>query len=264
LIVDSHCHVSPLWYEPAESLLFQMDRNGVERAVLIQMMGQADNSYQFDCLRRFPGRFASVVIVDTDRPDAPEALARLAEVGASGVRFRPGTRSPGEDPLAAWRAAARLGLAVSCLGTAAEFAAGEFAQLIGSLPELPIVVEHLGGVGRPGGEPLPPETVQGVFGLARFANVSIKVPGLGEFCRRALPVAGPFPFVEPVPPYLRMAYEAFGPRRMLWGSDYPPVSAREGYRNALRLAMEQFADRSEAERDLIFGGTALSLFPFRT
>ena len=42
LIVDGHCHVSTCWYEPVESLLFHMDRNGVARAVLIQMNGQAD------------------------------------------------------------------------------------------------------------------------------------------------------------------------------------------------------------------------------
>ncbi len=60
-IVDSHCHVSPVWYEPVESLLHQMEQNGVEHAVLIQMRGQANNEYQFECVRRYPGRFAPVV-----------------------------------------------------------------------------------------------------------------------------------------------------------------------------------------------------------
>ncbi len=45
-IVDSHCHVSPVWYEPVETLLFQMDRNEVAQAVLVQMLGQYDNAYQ--------------------------------------------------------------------------------------------------------------------------------------------------------------------------------------------------------------------------
>src|SRR5438309_1118297 len=108
IIVDSHCHVSDCWYEPVESLLNQMDRNGVEKAILIQMQGQANNAYQAACARQHPGRFASVVIVDTDRADAPAVLARLTEEGASGVRLRPTTRSPGDDPLAIWRAAARL------------------------------------------------------------------------------------------------------------------------------------------------------------
>ncbi|HKG26679.1 MAG TPA: hypothetical protein VKB09_13590, partial [Thermomicrobiales bacterium] len=89
VIVDSHCHVSPSWYEPVESLLFQMDRHSVGHAVLIQIQGKFDNSYQFDCLRRCPGRFAPVVFVDAARPDAVEALARLAEEGASGVRLMP-------------------------------------------------------------------------------------------------------------------------------------------------------------------------------
>ena len=57
-----------------------------------------------------------------------------------------------------------------------------------------------------------------------------------------------------------MAYERFGPGRMMWGSDYPPVSAREGYRNALRLALDRFASASEEDRELIFGKVALSVF----
>ena len=89
------------------------------------------------------------------------------------------------------------------------------------------------------------------------------MPGLGEFCRRAMPVTEPFPFERPLPPLLELAYDSFGPGRLMWGSDYPPVSAREGYRNALQLVMEQFAGKGEEERRLIFGETALSVFPLR-
>jgi L-fuconolactonase len=233
----------------------------VAHAVLIQMMGQTDNRYQQECQRRYPGRFASVVIVDTEQPEAPRELARLAAEGASGLRLRPGTRSPGEDGLAIWREAARLGLAVSCMGSAADFAAEAFARLLEELPELTIVIEHLGSLGRAAGEG--PNVVERVLALARFPSAYIKIPGLGEFCRRAMPVREPFPFVEPVPPLLAQVYDAFGPDRMMWGSDFPPVSGREGYRNALRWTMEQFAERSEANRERIFGGTALRVFPVR-
>ena len=37
VVVDTHCHVSPYWYEPVETLLYQMTTNGVDQAVLIQM-----------------------------------------------------------------------------------------------------------------------------------------------------------------------------------------------------------------------------------
>src|SRR5579864_1391260 len=114
VVIDSHCHVSDLWYEPVETLLFQMDRNGVDGAVLIQILGQFDNGYQQDCLRRYPGRFASVVMVNVAEPTAIGELRRLAEDGASGVRLRPTARSVGDDPMAIWRTAADLGLSVSC------------------------------------------------------------------------------------------------------------------------------------------------------
>jgi L-fuconolactonase len=262
LIVDSHCHVSDCWYEPVEVLLGQMDRNGVAHAVLIQMNGQTNNAYQTACVRRYPGRFAPVVIVDTDRPDAIATLGRLADDGASGVRLGPTTRSPGEDPLAIWRATARLGLAVSCGGNAAGFSSPDFAALVAAVPETRIVVEHLGALNQPV-DAYQEELRRKVFGLARFSNVSIKIHGLGEFSRRALPVTQPFPFERPVPPLLEEAYAAFGPNRMMWGSDYPPVSGREGYHLALNLTMEQLVGKSEADRAAIFGGTALATFPVR-
>src|ERR1700674_2366830 len=146
VIVDSHCHVSDCWYEPVEVLVSQMDRNGVAHAVLIQMNGQANNAYQAACVQKYPGRFASVVIVDVERADAPTTLARVAEEGASGVRLSPKTRSPGDDPFAIWRAAARLGLAVSCGGAAADFASPKFAALVQAVPDARIVVEHLGSL----------------------------------------------------------------------------------------------------------------------
>lgn len=261
-IVDSHCHAALGWYEPIESLLFEMDRNDVAKAILIQIQGQSDNSYQTVCVRRYPHRLASVVIVDTDRPDAVETLEKLAEEGASGIRLRPTVRSIGADPLAIWRAAERLGLSVSCGGTGGDFASAEFADLIQAVSSLKIVIEHLGSANRPD----PTETMElqrKVFALSRFPNVHIKIHGLGEFAQRAMPVVEPFPFVQPVPSALEMAYEAFGARRMMWGSDYPPVSGREGYRNALGFTMERFSRVSDEERQQIFGGTALAVFPLR-
>ena len=261
-VVDSHCHVTTVWYEPVEVLLFQMERNAVDKAILIQINGEFNNDYQAECARKFPGRFASVVIVDTDRPDAPDLLAREAERGAAGVRLRPDTRSPGNDPFAIWRAADLLGLPVSVGGSGDLYAAPAFAELIAKFPKLKIVIEHLGSVNRPDGDEA--DVVrQKVFDLSRFPNTYIKLPGLGEFVKRAMPVEQPFPFVRPIPSSIDRAIAAFGANRVMWGSDYPPVSSREGYANALRFPMEQLAGRSEAERNAIFGDTALSVFQIR-
>jgi L-fuconolactonase len=231
--------------------------------VLIQMMGQYDNRYQFDCVRRHPGRFAPVVLVDTQQPQAPQVLSRLAGEGASGVRLQAGGRSTGDDPLAIWRAAERLGLSVSCAGSPAEFASPAFAALLEALPRLAVVVEHLGSLGQPRNTPSAEETVAQVMVLARYPNVAMKITGLGEFSRRAMPVQEPSPFAQPVPDLLPRAVAAFGPDRLMWGSDYPPVSAREGYANALRWPREQLAHLGAEACDAIFGGTALRIFPVR-
>ena len=259
-VVDTHCHVSLAWYEPVECLLIQMDRNNVQSALLIQIGGQYDNGYQFECVARYPDRLASVVLVDASLPDAPDTLASLAEKGAVGVRLSADTRSLGDDPLAIWRKADELGLVVSCPGGFDSLASDDFASLLEELPRLPIIIEHLGGVKHHDNPEAPYRQAEKIFSLARYANTAIKFHGLGEFATRNMPVAE-FPFAKPIPPFLEMAYEAFGPARMMWGSDYPPVSSREGYRNALQMTLAQFKDKPTAEVEQIFGGTALTLFP---
>jgi L-fuconolactonase len=262
-VVDTHCHVSTVWYEPVESLLFQMDRHGVEHAVLIQMMGQFDNAYQFSCVRRFPGRFAPVVLVDHQRPDAVSTLERLAGEGASGIRLPATARSPGGNALALWQAAARLNVPISCPGTPDDFASPAFADLVSTLPELRLVIEHLGSLGQPRGNPTAEATVDRVMALARFGNVWMKITGLGEYCRRAMPVSQPSPFVPPTPDLLERAVAAFGAERLMWGSDYPPVSSREGYANALQWPRERLALLPIHDVAAIFGGTALTVFALR-
>lgn len=260
LIVDTHCHVSLAWYNPVESLLFQMDQNQVQYALLIQMGGQHDNTYQAKCVARYPDRLASVVLVDVGRHDAPDTLTSLAEQGAVGVRLSADARSPGDDPLVIWRRADELGLVVSCSGSIDSFSSDDFASLIEELPNLPVIIEHLGGVNHRNSPEVPYHRAEKVFSLSRYANTAIKIHGLGEFAARHMPVTE-FPFTKPIPPFLQMAYEAFGPDRMMWGSDYPPVSFREGYRNALQLTLAQFEDEPTAMVEQIFGGTALSFFP---
>ena len=257
VIVDTHCHAGRNWFEPIESLLYQMDANGVDKAVLIQHRGTYDNSYLLDCARRFPGRLAVVAMVDTESPDAPAALAGWAAKGVNGVRLESHQRSPGPDTLAIWRKAEELGLVVSCQGTVEQFASSEFADLVAAVPRLTIVIEHLAGATS---EVNPPYTLY-EKALARYPNTYIKVPGLGEIGERP-PVLQPDFALDFTPPLIELAYEAFGPRRMMWGSDYPPVSGREGYRNALQGVMEHPALGDPEDREWVMGKTALAVFDF--
>jgi L-fuconolactonase len=258
MLVDSHCHASLAWYAPVESLLHEMDRSRVERAILIQIVTEYDNSYQQECVRNHPDRLVSVVHLDGTQPSAPRELEHLAADGARGVRLGADLRSPGDDPLAIWRTAERLGLVVSCYRTGTDPA--RVAEFATALPNLKIVLEHYTARAN---TPAEQEFRPGVPSLARFANVFIKVTGLGEFAQRARPVRHPFPFEEPIPTNLEDAYAAFGAGRMMWGSDYPPVANREGYANALGLCQQQFAARPAAEQAQIFGDVADAVFGSR-
>jgi L-fuconolactonase len=257
LIVDSHCHVGRSWYEPVEALMFQLDRNGVERAVLVQSLAQYDNCYQADCVARFPDRLASVVRVDEALPDAAERLVQEVARGAAGVRLRPDTRSPGGDPLLLWRLAAELGITVSCVGGAAEFAAPEFAEILTAFPSLPVVLEHAGNL-RPLTAGYDTCVDQRIMELGSLPNAYVKFHGIGEYGRKLSSTGDGFPFQRPVPDLVNRAIRAFGVEKSMWGSDYPVVSGREGYRNALVWAREELG-MTEAELDQVFGGVALRL-----
>ena len=260
LTIDTHCHASASWFEPIEVLLFQMDSNAVDKAVLIQHRGEYDNSYLLECARANPGRFAVVAIVDTDQPDAPETLAEWAAQGVQGVRFTAATRSPGGDPLAIWRKAAELGLVVSCLDTCAAYVSEDFQALVKEFLELRIMIEHFGfwhAEGQAGHDSFPK-----LMELARYPNLYLKVPGFGEYVPRPFPARNP-PFdLGAVPPYIDKAVEAFGAERMVIGTDYPPSSEREGYTNVVRYLREYLTRFRTQQQEAILGGTAASLFRF--
>jgi L-fuconolactonase len=156
VVVDSHSHATPAWYEPVEALLFQMDRYGVRYANLVQIGGYFDHTYQEQALARYPGRLANIVQVDWTRPDAVQQLeALVVRRNVSGLRLRPESRSPGDDPLAIWRAAARMRLGITVSGNLDGFTSELFPQVLAAVPEVPVVIEHLGSVNTPDGEMSP-------------------------------------------------------------------------------------------------------------
>lgn len=264
MIVDSHAHVSPCWYEPVETLLHHMDRHGVETAVLTQMIGQVDNSYQQDCVSRYGTRFLSVVWVDAQAPEVGTAVERLAREGAAGVRLRPGARLPDGTLPEVWRAVQRCGLPVSCVGSAETFAAPAFAALLAALPDVTVVLEHLGGSSSPVDTDEALALRQEVLGLARLPNVMLKLPGMGELMPRsptALRDGEPFGGRSHL--LVEQALAAFGARRLMWGSDFPVVSAREGYGNALKFARQSLAGQPEHALDDMFRRNALRVFRAR-
>ncbi len=104
-----------------EELLEHARPCGVDRIVLIQMSFYGfDNSYMLDSMRRFPGLFSGVAVIDEAGPDPAGQMRSLKQQGVRGFRIRPGDRSPqtsldGEGMSAMWKCGAEEGLSMSCL-----------------------------------------------------------------------------------------------------------------------------------------------------
>ncbi|WP_433041525.1 amidohydrolase family protein [Dactylosporangium sp. CS-033363] len=254
-IVDSYAHVGNQWYEPVETLLYVMDANDVERAVLLQYTGQFDNAYLLGCARKWPDRLAAVPAIDPASPGWRPVLDALVEQGARGIRLHPASRCATGDPLDIWRAAGERGLVISCLGTGEEFASAEFQQVLAATGGAPVIVEHMGSK-RKLSQSYTVEDAQTVFAaLLPHDNVLLQVHGLGENLPRRIPSAD-FPFTG-TPDVLLAAAAAFPAGRLLWGSDFPSVLGREGYRNSFDQVRRVLHG---ADLDRIFAANARRLY----
>jgi L-fuconolactonase len=66
--------------------------------------------------------------------------------------------------------------------------------------------------------------------------------------------------IESLRPYLDVVVEAFGPERLMAGSDWPVCLVATEYERWWRVLRDYFADYSEAEQAQIFGVTAMRTY----
>ena len=262
-IIDSHCHTGNDWEEPIETLMYQMEANGVSHAVLIQFNGHYDNSYLIECAKRFPGKFKPVIILDPEDKARTKTLENLHKQGAAGIRFN--LRKDWDDNDPAFRVAGELGMIVDVIGKAENFASARFKKLLDNCPKTRFCLEHLARSAHPGvdfSDP-PYDAYKETLECAKWPNTTIKVPGLGEIVKRLprFPVGHPFSSSK-IPPLFEMAKEAFGVQRMMWGSNFPPCAGKEGYRHALEWVRAYPAFQTGDDLEWIMGKSAAKFWGF--
>ena len=283
--VDAHAHVfrpaavSPRGVDqlapaerdaPVEELLTHMDQTGVAAAVLVPLDGTDD--YVAEVLARFPHRFAAVAVATaaehgTAGADPVAALrSRRGRWPFGALRTswlgdprRPVTESPFLPVL---RVLAEEGLPLWSYLPPSQL--GLLEEVVAVLPDLRVVLNHLGFCPhdmrvdehrRPRfDDPFPEPLVRRLERLADGPQVHVLVSGQYALSTEEPPYADLFPVIH------RLA-AAYGPRRLLWGSDHPWPSDVPGYRHLPSLVAAALPDLRAADLARVLGENARELFP---
>ncbi|MEV6497217.1 amidohydrolase family protein [Streptomyces prunicolor] len=233
---------------------------GVDRTVLVQTITVAEETPEFLALADTHDLIAGVVgWTDLTRPDIADELARLHEL--PGGRYLKGIRHQVQgEPDPNWllrpdvrrglTAVADAGLVYDLLVLPHQFPAS--VQVAASLPQLAFVLDHLGKPPIASGRLEPWETA--LRSLAELPNTYCKLSGL------VTEADWKTWRTEDLHPYADTALDAFGPSRLMFGSDWPVCTLAATYGQVVDSAGELTDDLSAAERDDVFEGTATRVY----
>jgi predicted TIM-barrel fold metal-dependent hydrolase len=270
-IVDPHVHVwknDPRYPWPAElksppnedalpeTLLELMDEHGVEKTVLVHVIHYRwDCRYVADTVRAFPDKFMGVCRVDPHSQESASDLDYWVARGFHGVRLSPGSGPDGEwindarQMDAIWNRTAmhKIPMCVLCP--------------ISRIPDVEKVIERHDGkldvcIDHMADCPIDqPDELKKLVTLARYPRVYVKLSHLWSLSKQEYPYRDTHDQV-------RRLYDAFGPQRLTWGTDWPGVEDYCGYARALALYRDEIKFFNDDDRTWILGQTALRLWPF--
>ncbi len=235
----------------AEEVRDAMAQAGVHRAVLVPPSWEGDrNDLALDAAKKYPGRFAVMGRFPVESPEERERLTNWREqAGMLGVRLTlhraPWLQWFEEGSIDwFWAAAERAGFPVMV------YVPPGLLKRLGAIavrhPGLRLILDHLA---LPMGtrDAVAFASLDEVLALTRHANVAVKVSALPCY------TSEPYPF-RGLHGYIRRVYDAFGPRRMLWGSDYSRLPCP--YRQAVTLFTEALDFLSAEDKEWIMGRAA--------
>lgn len=247
-IIDAYCHCGLYKYRPIVEVREAMDRLGFSRTVLVQHLGEYDNSYIEGIVAGQPERFAGVMFVDVEDPKICDRVCSWAEKGNfRGIRLI--ARTVDSHP-EIWEQADRLGLNIIVYDepTIASYS-DSLRKFAISHPETRIVLSHLGVLGRQGKPEL--DNHRRILDLADQDNVYVQLSGFHMFAEP--------PYTELVPIVERLI-ESFGPKRLLYGTNFPIPKDVAACQSELDLMLAGDLGVGKEALDDILNKTAMKLW----
>jgi L-fuconolactonase len=240
-----------------DDLLARTAAAGIERTVLVQTVADSSETEEFLKLAAASdGLIAGVVgWVDLEAPDVAGALERLRSL--PGGEHLVGVRHQVQDePDPDWlgrpqvrrglRAVAEAGLVYDLLVLVPQLDSAVAAAR--ELPQGRFVLDHAAKPPIASGALEP--WASRIGELARLPNVACKLSGLVTEARWDDWDAAR------IRPYAEHVLAAFGPGRVLFGSDWPVCELAASYEDVHRLAGELLESLAPDEREMVMGGSA--------
>lgn len=241
----------------AEQMIAAMNEAGIAKSALVQASTcyGHDNSYVADAVAAHPDRFTGVFSVDPLALDAPEKMRYWASRRLTGMRlFTAGSTMANQadwvdDPRSfpAWECASELGIPV-CMQMTIK-AIPQLIHILERFPKVKVILDHLAKPSLADGPPY--VGAADVFRLADYKNLFLKVSPhtVAEAQNGKATHATFFPLLV----------SKFGVSRIAWGSNYP--ASKGTLPELLKASQAALSVVSAEDRDWIFAGTALTLYP---
>ena len=201
---------------------------GVGGALVVQPANHMyDHSYVAKAIKEHPTFFKGMALANPTLPPA-EAVAELEALHAAGfvgVRFNAGNFADGLDSAvsrALYTRAGELGMPVGvmCFRGLGPFVDG-LEALLKAAPATTLVIDHLGFFRQPaiggqlgGAAAFDEASWEALLRLAQYPQCLVKVSALFRASGEAPPFAD-------LKPRVAKLLDAYGPQRLMWGSDYP-------------------------------------------
>jgi L-fuconolactonase len=232
----------------ADELLGMMDAAVVNRVVIVPPSWEGDrNDLALAAAKAYPDRFAIMGRLDPMAPASRGALATWRQQpGMLGLRFN--VYAPTLKPLLdeghldwVWGEAEKHGVPVYVLVTHA------MVPIIDAIaerhPRLKIVMDHMGLTGDKKDDEAFREFDK-LLAIAKRPNVAAKISALPTYSTEKYPFRN-------LHSYMRKAFDAFGPKRLFWGTDITRSAIT--YRQHVTLYAEELPWLKGADLEWVMG-----------
>ena len=237
-----------------ETLIGLMKANGVSKTVIIQVIHyRYDNAYLASVLEQYPGTFLGVCRVDPLDPAAPDHLSELTEQGFRGVRLSPSADASGDwirGPLMLrlWKRCGELRVPMTVLAPITRMP--DVGLLLEKMPELTVVIDHMADcpIDRPA-------ELDKLIALERYPNVFVKISHTWSISKQA------YPWLD-AQQHVKRLHHAFGPKRLMWATDWPIIEDRSTYSRALSVVRDEMHFLSAEDVRWMLCNTVERVWPF--